>query len=78
MERAKTALRKAKDKLYEAMNDYQDAMESTCSHGSEFFTLYENQIMNQMCCPKICFMCCGSESGDCNDETCTTSDNSTH
>ena len=74
MERAKTALRKAKDKLYEAMNDYQDAMESTCSHGSEFFTLYENQ----MCCPKICFMCCGSESGDCNDETCTTSDNSAH
>ena len=72
LEKAKVALRKAKKKLYGAMAEYQDAMGSNCSHGSEFFTLWENQ----MCCPKLCFTCCGSESGDCNGEACTTSDDS--
>jgi hypothetical protein len=28
--------------------------------------------------PEHMFICCGSESGDCNDETCTTSDDSAH
>ena len=36
VEKAKVTLRKAKQKLYEAMSEYQDVMDCKCSHGSHF------------------------------------------
>ena len=57
VKKAKVALRKAKDKLYKAMGEYCDAMGGECSHREDVFVLWENR----MCCPKLCFICCGSE-----------------
>ena len=72
-EKAKVALRKAKNILYEAMKEYEDVMGSECSHQNEFFTLWEFE--NGMCCPKVCFTCCGSEAdGECDDGTNTPDD----
>ena len=56
LDKAKVALRKAKDELYEAMKSYDKAFESTCSHKQEFHILWEGN----MCCPKLWFECNGN------------------
>ena len=66
VKKAKIAFREAKDKLYEAMKEYDDTMGGECSQRESFFSLWEDH----MCCPKLCFMCCGSESdGECDGGT---------
>jgi hypothetical protein len=55
LDRAKAALLKAKDELWEAMKTYDKACESTCSHKEEFHILWEDG----MCCPKVWFECNG-------------------
>ena len=65
LEKAKVALRKAKKKLYGAMTEYQDAVNPTVHTGRSFSPCGKTRCVAQSY----------SESGDCNDEACTTTDN---
>ena len=61
MHKAKQALSRAKQAVYEAMSTYKQAMGGRCVHGGDMSTLWEDGMSE----PKMYYECCGSDGGDC-------------